>query len=67
MSINSLHKNIGGLSGLALLNVSKGGRFKKEYINDLFLMMSTTSPNPYFLFDGEGAIRYMIDHGHTTL
>ena len=67
MSVNSLHKNIGGLSGLALLNVGKRGKIQKEYINDLFMMMSSTSTNPYFLFDGEGAVRYMIESGNEIL
>lgn len=68
MSINSLHKNVGGLSGLALINIGKNCRLPIDYVRDMYLMLSTTSINPYFLFDCEGALRFMdSDDGHNQL
>lgn len=59
--ITSVHKNLGSLSGTALINIGKSSRLSADLVKEIYIMLSTTSPSPYLLFDVEGCVRLMLD------
>ena len=63
LCVTSVHKNLGSLSASALINVGKDSRIDPEQIKDIFIMINTTSPSPYLLFDIEGNVRTWISEG----
>ena len=63
LCVTSVHKNLGSLSATALINVGKDSRLDPEQIKDIFIMINTTSPSPYLLFDIEGNVRTWISEG----
>jgi arginine/lysine/ornithine decarboxylase len=67
VAINSTHKNLGGQSATALINIGKNSRVNPELIKDLYLMKNSTSPNVYLLFDMEGSVRAMKEKGDASL
>jgi len=60
-TVTSVHKNLGGLSATALINVGIDSWLSKELIVDIYNMQSTTSPSPFLLLDAECCIRKFID------
>jgi arginine/lysine/ornithine decarboxylase len=61
--VTSVHKNLGSLSGTALINIGKKSRLSADLVKEIYIMLSTTSPSPYLLFDVEGCVRLMLDKG----
>ncbi len=55
--VTSVHKNLGALSASALINVGRNSRIPAEQIKEIYIMLNTTSPSPYYLFDVEGCVR----------
>lgn len=67
MCVTSVHKNLGSLSGTAIINIGKNSRLSPDLVKEIYIMLSTTSPSPYLLFDIEGCVRLMIDKGASKL
>jgi arginine/lysine/ornithine decarboxylase len=67
LCVTSVHKNLGSISATALINIGKKSRINAEQIKDIFIMVNTTSPSPYLLFDIEGNIRTWKDEGQNIL
>jgi arginine/lysine/ornithine decarboxylase len=65
--VTSVHKNLGSLSGTALINIGKNSRLSADLVKEIYIMLSTTSPSPYLLFDVEGCVRLMLDDGNEKL
>ena len=59
--VTSVHKNLGSLSATAIINIGKSSRLSPDLVKEIYIMLSTTSPSPYLLFDIEGCVRLMID------
>ena len=65
--VTSVHKNLGSLSGTALINIGKDSRLSADLVKEIYIMLSTTSPSPYLLFDVEGCVRLMLEKGYDKL
>eukprot|EP00347_Sterkiella_histriomuscorum_P012212 403369465 len=66
-AVTSIHKNLGGLSATALINLSYGSRLENEQIIDIYNMVSTTSPSPYLLLDTECCVRKFQEDGEEMI
>lgn len=67
MCVTSVHKNLGSLSATAIINIGKNSMLSPDLVKEIYIMLSTTSPSPYLLFDIEGCVRLMIDKGSSKL
>lgn len=67
MCVTSVHKNLGSLSATAIINIGNNSRLSPDLVKEIYIMLSTTSPSPYLLFDIEGCIRLMIEKGASKL
>ena len=67
LTINSTHKNMGGLAATALINVAHNSRISPDVVKDIYLMKHTTSVNVFMLCDMEGVLRIMQEEGDKRL
>lgn len=67
MCVTSVHKNLGSLSATAIINIGNNSRLSPDLVKEIYIMLSTTSPSPYLLFDIEGCVRLMIEKGASKL
>jgi len=58
---------LGSLSATAIINLGKNSRLSPDLVKEIYIMLSTTSPSPYLLFDVEGCVRLMLDQGSSKL
>eukprot|EP01023_Acetabularia_acetabulum_P037949 TRINITY_DN3624_c0_g1_i1.p1 TRINITY_DN3624_c0_g1~~TRINITY_DN3624_c0_g1_i1.p1 ORF type:complete len:482 (-),score=48.69 TRINITY_DN3624_c0_g1_i1:467-1888(-) len=55
-SVTSLHKSLGGVSGLGMINVGKNSRIDENLVKKSYMLMNTTSTSIYFLLSAESCV-----------
>eukprot|EP01023_Acetabularia_acetabulum_P043865 TRINITY_DN4390_c0_g1_i14.p1 TRINITY_DN4390_c0_g1~~TRINITY_DN4390_c0_g1_i14.p1 ORF type:complete len:311 (+),score=49.63 TRINITY_DN4390_c0_g1_i14:101-1033(+) len=55
-SVTSLHKSLGGIAGLGMINIGKNSRIDENLVKRSYMLINTTSTSPYFLLSAESCV-----------